>query len=352
MKIALDAMGGDSAPASTIAGALEALKKYSDIEIILVGDQTRIEKELASHKAMPLPKRLSIHHASQVVDMADSATDALRRKRDSSISRAVELLADGGAEALVSAGHTGAFVAAAKVRLRMLPGIDRPGIATVMPTETNLFLLIDAGANVDSEPKHLLQFGIMGSVYSREVMGRKNPGVGLMSIGSEATKGNELTKEAYKQLSLANINFIGNVEGHDLFSKPAPGKPVDVVVCDGFVGNVILKTSESLAGAIFSWLKRELTKDLVRKAGAMLAKEAFYTIRRKTNTEEYGGMPLLGVNGICIKAHGNSSPKAIKNAIRVAREAVTHKVNPHIIAEIAQHDKLVQAAQLDGKRAS
>jgi glycerol-3-phosphate acyltransferase PlsX len=274
-----------------------------------------------------------------VVEMGDSAIDAVRRKKDSSISRAVDLLADGAVEAVVSAGHTGAFVAAAKVKLRTLPGIDRPGIATVMPTETNLFLLIDAGANVDSEPKHLLQFGIMGSVYSREVMGRKNPRVGLMSIGSEAGKGNELTKEAYKELSRAKINFIGNVEGHDLFNKP-----VDVVVCDGFVGNVILKTSESLAGAIFSWLKRELKKDLVRQAGAMLAKEAFYTIRRKTNTEEYGGMPLLGVNGICIKAHGNSSPKAIKNALRVAREAVAHKVNPHIVEEIARHEN-AEAAQ-------
>jgi glycerol-3-phosphate acyltransferase PlsX len=347
MKIALDAMGGDSAPASTVAGAWEALQKYPDVEIVLVGDQARIEKELTALGAMPMPKRFSILHASQVVDMADSATDALRRKKDSSISRACDLLADGGAQALVSAGHTGAFVAAAKVKLRMLPGIDRPGIATVMPTETNLFLLIDAGANVDSEPKHLLQFGIMGSVYSREIMGRKNPRVGLMSIGSEASKGNELTREAYKELSMAKINFIGNVEGHDLFNRP-----VDVVVCDGFVGNVILKTSESLAGAIFSWLKRELAKDIVRKAGAMLAKEAFYTIRRKTNTEEYGGMPLLGVNGICIKAHGNSSPKAIKNAIRVAREAVTHKVNPSIVAEIAEHDKRVQGAPLTGKNAA
>jgi glycerol-3-phosphate acyltransferase PlsX len=334
MKIALDAMGGDFAPASSIAGAVEALKKYADVEVILVGDQPRIEKELA-HLDIPsgVARRYSIHHASQVVDMGDSAIDAVRRKKDSSISRAVELLGDGKADALVSAGHTGAFVAAAKIKLRTLPGIDRPGIATVMPTETNLFLLIDAGANVDSEPKHLLQFGIMGSVYSREVMGRKNPRVGLMSIGSEASKGNELTKEAYKELSRAKINFIGNVEGHDLFNRP-----VDVVVCDGFVGNVILKTSESLAGAIFSWLKRELKKDLVRQAGAMLAKEAFYTIRRKTNTEEYGGMPLLGVNGICIKAHGNSTPKAIRNAIRVAREAVAHKVNPLIVDEIAQHE--------------
>jgi glycerol-3-phosphate acyltransferase PlsX len=341
MKIALDAMGGDFAPASLVAGALEALRKHSDIELIFVGDQGRIEKELAHSKyGEELAKRFSIHHASQVVEMGDSAIDAVRRKKDSSISRAIDLLADGVVEAVVSAGHTGAFVAAAKVKLRTLPGIDRPGIATVMPTETNLFLLIDAGANVDSEPKHLLQFGIMGSVYSREVMGRKNPRVGLMSIGSEASKGNELTKEAYKELSRAKINFIGNVEGHDLFNNP-----VDVVVCDGFVGNVILKTSESLAGAIFAWLKRELKKDLVRQAGAMLAKEAFYTIRRKTNTEEYGGMPLLGVNGICIKAHGNSSPKAIKNAIRVAREAVAHKVNPLIVEEIARHDNEIAGAQ-------
>jgi glycerol-3-phosphate acyltransferase PlsX len=337
MKIALDAMGGDFAPASPVTGVLDALKKYDDIEIILVGDQARIEKELAQLECpAELAKRFSIYHASQVVEMGDSAIDAVRRKKDSSISRAIDLLADGAAEALVSAGHTGAFVAAAKVKLRMLPGIDRPGIATVMPTETNLFLLIDAGANVDSEPKHLLQYGIMGSVYSREVMGRKNPRVGLMSIGSEASKGNELTKEAYKELSGAKINFIGNVEGHDLFNKP-----VDVVVCDGFVGNVILKTSESLAGAIFGWLKRELKKDLVRQAGAMLAKEAFYAIRRRTNTEEYGGMPLLGVNGICIKAHGNSSPKAIKNAIRVAREAVAHKVNPHIVEEISRHGESI-----------
>lgn len=343
MKIALDAMGGDLAPASPVAGAVEALHRHTDIEIILVGDQARIEQEFARLQIRQ-PKRITVHHASQVVDMCDSAIDAVRRKKDSSISRAVDLLASGGADALVSAGHTGAFVAAAKVKLRTLPGVDRPGIATVMPTETSLFLLIDAGANVDSEPKHLLQFGIMGSVYSREVLGRKDPKVGLMSIGSEASKGNELTREAYKELSRAKINFIGNVEGHDLFNKA-----VDVVVCDGFVGNVILKTSESLAGAIFAWLKRELKKDLVRSVGALMAKEAFYAIRRRTNTEEYGGMPLLGVNGICIKAHGNSTPKAIRNAIRVAREAVLQQVNPHIIEEISQHEEPALAG--NGNRA-
>ncbi len=331
MKIALDAMGGDSAPASTISGALQALKKYSDIELILVGDQARIKKELTNQGAPSVPDRLSIHHASQVVEMSDSAIDAVRRKKDSSISRAVELLADGGADALVSAGHTGALVAAATIRLRMLPGVDRPGIAAIMPTENHFFLLLDAGANVDSDPGHLLNFGIMGSVYSREVLKFKNPRVGLMNIGSEAGKGNELTKEAYKKLAAAPINFIGNVEGHDLFASG-----VDVVVCDGFVGNVLLKTSESLAKAISSWLKIELKQNVVRLAGAMLAKSAFTAIRRRTNTEEYGGMPLLGVNGICIKAHGNSSPKAIKNAIRVAREAVAHKVNPLIVEAIAK----------------
>ncbi len=327
-------MGGDKAPASTIAGAIEALKKYPDIELILVGDRSRLEKEFQDQGISSIPKRVVFHQASQVVEMSDSAIDAIRRKKDSSISRAVELLADGGADALVSAGHTGAFVAAATIRLRMLPGVDRPGIAALMPTQNHFFLLIDAGANVDSSPLHLRHYGIMGSVYSREVLKVKNPRVGLMNIGSEAGKGNELTKEAYKLLATAPINFIGNVEGHDLFDNG-----VDVVVCDGFVGNVTLKTSERLAKAISSWLRTEFKKSLVRSVGAVLARDAFSSIRSKTNTEEYGGMPLLGVNGICIKAHGNSSPKAIKNAIRVAREAVAHKVNPHIIEEISLHDK-------------
>ena len=347
MKIALDAMGGDSAPASNVAGAWEALKKYPDIEIILVGDQSRIEKELRVIGAWPMDARFSIRHASQVVDMTDNATDAVRRKKDSSISRATELLADGGADALVSAGHTGALVAVATIRLRMLPGVQRPGIAAIMPANDNFFLVIDAGANVDCEPEHLLHYGIMGSVYSREVLKRRNPRVGLMNIGSEANKGNDLTKEAYKLLAAAPINFIGNVEGHDLFDEG-----VDVVVCDGFVGNVMLKTSERLAKAISGWLRSELQKNLMRVAGSVLARSAFSSVRRRTSAEEYGGQPLLGVNGICIKAHGNSSPKAIKNAIRVAREAVTQKVNPSIVAEISQHDKSAQDARIEGKRAT
>jgi glycerol-3-phosphate acyltransferase PlsX len=347
MKIALDAMGGDTAPASPVAGAWEALKKYPDIEIILVGDQERIENELRTLNAWPMDARFSILHASQVVDMGDSATDAIRRKKDSSISRAAELLAKGGAEALVSAGHTGALVAAATIRLRMLEGVERPGIAAIMPANDSHFLVLDAGANVDCVPEHLLHYGIMGSVYSREVLKVKNPRVGLMNIGSEPNKGNELTKAAYKLLESAPINFIGNVEGHDLFSEG-----VDVVVCDGFVGNVMLKSAERLAKSISGWLRSEIQKNPMRFAGGVLAQSAFKSVRRRTSAEEYGGQPLLGVNGICIKAHGNSSPKAIKNAIRVAREAVTHKVNPSIVAEILQHDKFVQDAKLNGKRAA
>jgi glycerol-3-phosphate acyltransferase PlsX len=331
MKIALDAMGGDNAPASTVTGAWEALKKHPDIEIILVGDQARIEQELKAIKAWPLDNRLSIKHASQVVEMTDSGIDAIRRKKDSSISRATEIVADHTADALVTAGNTAALVAAATIRLRTLPGVNRPGIAAVMPANDSFFLVIDAGAAVDSDPRNLLHYGIMGSVYSREVLKCKTPRVGLMNIGSEPNKGNELTKEAYKLLEKAPINFIGNVEGHDLFHDG-----VDVVVCDGFVGNVMLKTSERLAKAIGGWLRSEMEKNPMRMAGAVLAREAFRAVRRRTSADEYGGQPLLGVNGICIKAHGNSSAKAIRNAIRVAREAVTQKVNPSIVAEISQ----------------
>jgi glycerol-3-phosphate acyltransferase PlsX len=333
MKIALDAMGGDSAPACTVAGACEALKKYPDIEIILVGDQARIEQELRSLEAWPMDKRFSIHHASQVVDMGDSATDAIRRKKDSSISRAAELLAKGGAEALVSAGHTGALVAAATIRLRMLPGVERPGIAAIMPADDRHFLVLDAGANVDCDPENLLHYGIMGSVYSSEVLKVKNPRVGLLNIGSEPNKGNELTKAAYKLLAAAPINFIGNVEGHDLFSEG-----VDVVVCDGFVGNVMLKSAERLAKSISGWLRQEIQKNPMRLAGGVLAQSAFKSVKRRTSAEEYGGQPLLGVNGICIKAHGNSTARAIKNAIRAAREAVTQKVNPSIVCAISKYN--------------
>jgi glycerol-3-phosphate acyltransferase PlsX len=216
--------------------------------------------------------------------------------------------------------------------LRTLPGVERPGIAAVIPSETNVFVLIDAGANSDPRPEHMLEYAIMGSVYSRHVLGYKNPSVGLMSIGDEDSKGSDLTKEVFKMLKQGDLNFRGNIEGHDLFADP-----VEVVVCDGFVGNVILKTCESIGDAIFKWLKHELMRTTMRKAGAYLARGAFHTIKKKVNYEEYGGMPLLGVNGICIIAHGASTPKAIKNALRVAAESIEHHVNPHIVEEIGRH---------------
>ena len=213
----------------------------------------------------------------------------------------------GEAAAIVSAGHTGAAVAATTIKLRTLPGIDRPGIAAVIPSETNIFVLIDAGANSDAKPEHLLQYGIMGLVYSRHVLGYQNPSIGLMSIGGEDVKGTDLTKEVFKMLKRSELNFRGNIEGHDLFAHP-----VEVVVCDGFVGNVILKTCESVGDAIFKWLKHELMKSKVRMAGAFLAQKAFKAIKKRVNYEEYGGSPFLGVNGICIIAHGASTPLAIK----------------------------------------
>lgn len=333
MKIALDAMGGDFAPKNVVAGAAEALRQYAHIsKLFLVGDSARIEAELKSLRFSD--PRIEIVHASQVVKMSDGAVESVRRKKDSSISRAVDLVKSGQAEALVSAGHTGAAVAACTIKLRTLPGVERPGIAAVMPTEYNQFVLIDAGANVDARPIHLLQYAIMGTVYSRHVLGFENPKTGLMSIGDEDVKGSDFTKEVFKLLKQSHLNFHGNIEGHDLFNNP-----VEVVLCDGFVGNVVLKTTEAIASTIFSWLKHEICKSPVRKFGALLSKGAFKTIFKKTNYEEYGGSPLLGVNGICIIAHGSSSPLAIKNAIRVAAESIQQQVNPHIVEEIKRFNE-------------
>ena len=331
MKIALDAMGGDFGPPNLVGGAVLALREYRRIgKLFLVGDSKQIEAELKKQRCND--SRVEIVHASQVVGMSDRAVESVRRKKDSSVSRAVDLVKHGQADAIVSAGHTGAAVAASKIKLRTLPGIDRPGIAAILPTETNVFVLIDAGANIDARPYHLLQYAIMGSVYSRHVLGYAKPSVGLISLGEEDVKGNELTKEVFKMLKRSSLNFVGNIEGRHLFEDP-----VEVVVCDGFVGNVILKTCESISVAIFTWLKHELMRSTKRKVGAFLAKNAFLEIKDKTNYEEYGGSPLLGVNGICIIAHGASTPLAIKNALRVAAESIEHQVNPHIIEEVQRY---------------
>ena len=333
MKIALDAMGGDFGPPNLVGGAVLALREYPQIDkLFLVGDTAQIEAELKKNKCND--RRVEIVHSTQVVAMTDGAVESVRRKKDSSVSRAVDLVKKGEAAAIVSAGHTGAAVAATTIKLRTLPGIDRPGIAAIFPSETNIFVLIDAGANSDARPEHLLQYGIMGSVYSRHVLGYKNPSIGLMSIGGEDVKGTDLTKEVFKMLKRSALNFRGNIEGHDLFAHP-----VEVVVCDGFVGNVILKTCESVGDAIFKWLKHELVKSKVRMAGAFLAQNAFQAIKKKISYEEYGGSPLLGVNGICIIAHGSSTPLAIKNALRVAAESIEQQVNPHIIEEVSRYNE-------------
>jgi phosphate acyltransferase len=339
MKIALDAMGGDFGPQSLVAGAVMALREYQRIErLYLVGDSARVEAELRKHQCND--RRVEIVHSTQVVDMSDRAWSAVRRKKDSSVSRAVDLVKRGQADAIVSAGHTGAAVAACMIKLRTLEGIDRPGIAAILPTQFNVFVLVDAGANIDARPDHLLQYAIMGSVYSSHVLGYKRPSVGLISLGEEDVKGTEKTKEVFKMLKKTSLNFRGNIEGRHLFEDP-----VEVVVCDGFVGNVILKTSESIAVAIFKWLKDELKRSRRSMAGAYLSKDAFHTIKKKTNYEEYGGMPLLGVNGICIIAHGASTPLAIKNALRVAADSIEQQVNPHIVDEIRRYNEATAPLQ-------
>ena len=332
-------MGGDFGPPNLVAGAVMALRAYPHIsKLFLVGDSAKIEAELAKHGCND--RRVVIQHASQVVDMSDGAMEAVRRKKDSSISRAVDLVKHGEAEAVVSAGHTGAAVAACVVKLRMLEGVERPGIASLVPTESNVFVLCDAGANIEAKPIHLVQYGIMGTVYSRHVLGYPDPNVGLLSIGGEDAKGTGLTREVFKMLKESSLNFRGNIEGRDLFENPC-----EVVLCDGFVGNVVLKTCESIAHAIFTWLKHELVKTPARKIGAAMVKPAFKAIHKKTNWEDYGGSPLLGVNGICIIAHGASTPLAIQNALRVAAESIEQQVNPHIIDEVRRYNETT--AQLE-----
>jgi len=312
MIIALDAMGGDYAPDVNIEGAVEAVTELSDIDVVLVGDESVISPRLAA-RTYP-SERISVKHASEIVSMHDSPSFALRKKKDSSIAVAVDLVKAGRADAVVSAGHSGVAMAMSLVRLGKVKGVDRPAIGAIMPSLGDPFVLIDAGANVDCEPRNLLEFGFMGSTYCSIMFEKPSPKVALLSIGEEETKGNELTREAFKLFRDSSINFIGNIEGKDLFKGRA-----DVVVCDGFAGNIALKLSEGLAEVILRMLKREIGSTWGGRMGYLLMKPALGRFKKKTDYAEYGGAPLLGLNGTCIISHGRSTSKAIKNALATAR---------------------------------
>lgn len=327
MIIALDAMGGDFAPAVTAEGALEAIYENDDIEIILVGDEPSISKKL-SGKRYP-SARLHIRHASQVVGMAEHTVAAIRKKKDSSIRRAVELVKNKEADAVVSAGHSGVAMAMALLMLGPSKGVTRPAIATIMPSLKGFFVLLDAGANADCDPENLYQFALMGDAYCKAMFELSEPRIALLSIGEEDTKGNILTKEAFKLLKDTPVKFIGNIEGKDIFSGDA-----DAVVCDGFTGNIVLKTSEGLVDMIMKMLKKEISELTTGRIGYLLMKPALRNFRKKTDYAEYGGAPLLGINGTCVISHGRSSAKAIKNAVKVASEFAKKKVHETISCEI------------------
>jgi glycerol-3-phosphate acyltransferase PlsX len=327
MKLVLDAMGGDFAPAVNVGGALDALRLYPKLRhLYLVGEQRALEAECAKQGLDLNDRRVSIVHAPEVIGMSEPGAKTVRRKKLSSINVAMDMVRDGQADAFVSAGNTGAVVAAATLKLRTLKGVDRAGIATAIPNEYGLCSILDAGANPEAKPEHLVAYAVMGTAFARHVLGVRHPKVGLMSNGEEDEKGTTFTKETFKLLKQTpGIHFIGNVEGHDLFETE-----LDVVLCDGFTGNVMLKTVESTAKAVSKWLKAEITASPLRMLGALIAKGAFIALKEKSSYETYGGSPLLGVNGVVIIAHGSSSALAVRNAIRVGIETVEHRVNPRI----------------------
>ena len=344
--IALDAMGSDRAPKPEVEGAILAARHYG-AKILLVGQESVVRAELDLH---PVWRRLPIEivQASEVIGMHEKAAQAVRSKRDSSMRVGLRLVRDGKADGFVSAGNTGAAMATAKMVLGALPGVDRPALATAFPTTLGTAtILIDVGANVDSKPENLQQFAIMGDVYFRSIFaGRfptsEHPRVGLLSIGEEVSKGNDLTREAYKLIKNLPLNFVGNVEGRDLYNGKA-----DVLVCDGFVGNVALKISEGMADAVRFLLKQSLQATITRQVGFLLSRQAFVDFKKRLDYSEYGGAPLLGIKGVCIICHGSSNSNAIKNAVRVATEFANSKLNRVIEQRIAEASTLI--AQENGK---
>jgi glycerol-3-phosphate acyltransferase PlsX len=327
-------MGGDFAPQHVVDGALAATRHF-DLGVMLVGSTPALEAELARHDDVDR-RRVRIVEAGEVVTMAESPAAALRRKPQASVKVAAEAVARGEAAALFSAGHTGATVMAAHGAFGMLPGVDRPALAATIPTRQRPAVLLDVGASVECRPQHLLQFAVMGSVYARVAFGIESPRVGLLSIGEEATKGNELTREAHRLLKASSLSFIGNIEARDVYSGQA-----DVIVCDGFTGNVALKISEGLIEVVESLLSEELSSTITMRVGSLLTRRALRRFRRRVDYSEYGGAPLLGVAGVTIVGHGRSSAKAVRNAIamayRFAAERFIERVEREIAAAAVAH---------------
>ncbi len=333
--IAVDAMGGDFGPSVVVPGAVEAARRH-DLHVLLVGDTPKIEAELDK---LDLSKvQFDIVHAEDVVHMNERPSDILRRKKNASIQVACRLVKEGAAQSVVSAGHSGATVACGMFIMGRLPGVERPALAALLPTEKNPVVVLDAGANVDCRPYHLFQFGLMGDAFARDLLGYASPRVSLISIGEEEGKGNSQVKEAYELLKLAqNLNFIGNAEGRDIFTGD-----VDVVVCDGFVGNVIVKMSEGLASSLIRMLKRVFTSGLLPAMGGLLARNAFRRFATTIDYAEYGGAPLLGLQGLAIVCHGRSNAKAMMNAIKMSGTFVRKGTNDRLAEIILANDELTR----------
>ena len=328
MKIAVDAMGGDYAPGVVVEGLAIALTDFPEYDFVLVGHAEKLAFYQEKYGIAGNP-RVTVVHAASVCEMSEPSAISLRAKRDSSITVCARLLKEKKVDAMVTPGHTGATVAATKVLVRTLPGIDRPALAASLPSREGRFILMDAGANPDCTPVNLVQFAVMGEIYAQYLFHLERPRVGLLSVGGEDIKGCELTKESFRLLEEVPINFVGNVEADVVFEGAS-----DVLISDGFAGNVLLKGVEGLAKSTMFWLKRVLTKNALRIVGAILAKNAFRELKAFGDADDIGGAPLLGINGICIIGHGSSSPKAVRNAIRVAGECVSFGLNERIVAKI------------------
>ena len=336
ITIAVDAMGGDHAPRPEVEGAIAAARELS-VRILLVGIAPELKRELAKHSHRGLP--IEIVPANEVITMRDSPSQAFRKKKDSSAHVATKLVRGGQADGLISAGNTGAVMAVARFGLGTLPSVDRAALAAPFPTARGgTSVLLDVGANVDSKPAHLVQFAVMGEIYYRAIFGTRRPKVALLSIGEEEMKGNELTREVHSRLKQSTLNFVGNVEGREIF-----GGAVDVIVCDGFIGNVALKISEGVAQHIVTLLKDALQSTLSSQVGYVLSRKAYKNFRKKIDYSEYGGAPLLGVRGVTVIGHGSSNAHAIKNAIRVATELVRGGVNERIEQELSMLPVAVEA---------